>query len=413
MMPFSWGEHLCSDILPWWEQHAVDDEYGGVRTGFHNQGHLVTTDRFTWSQGRWAWLSGELADEARSGRLSVDADIWKERCLRTCERLIREAVRPDSRTHYRVSESGVPVADASGETATSVFADLFCVLGLSAGLRHLRADDPRANTWATIALDMLTVAHSAIEKRTALSEPYPVPSGFLDLAGPMTLLHTSAELLRSYETDQACVRRIRDWSAEQLIQHHLMSQHWYEFYPTSPGMNETMLARHVTPGHLLELLWMIEHAEWQDPGFSMLPPGSRASLALRAVQLGWDEKYGGLLRYADRDGGQPRGRSVTQSAYESLVHQTWSTKLWWVHAEAVYGLTLLGQRDPELAEWATRIADWTMKVFPEPDAEWIQIRDQSGAPLNQVVALPVKDPLHIARAALFMNRLLNDHEGGY
>jgi len=98
MMPFSWGEHLCSDILPWWEQHAVDDEYGGVRTGFHNQGHLVTTDRFTWSQGRWAWLSGELADEARSGRLSVDADIWKERCLRTCERLIREAVRPDSLT---------------------------------------------------------------------------------------------------------------------------------------------------------------------------------------------------------------------------------------------------------------------------------------------------------------------------
>jgi N-acylglucosamine 2-epimerase len=39
-------------------------------------------------------------------------------------------------------------------------------------------------------------------------------------------------------------------------------------------------------------------------------------------------------------------------------------------------------------------------VFPQPDSaigEWIQIRDRRGEPLDIVVALPVKDPYHIAR----------------
>jgi N-acylglucosamine 2-epimerase len=44
--------------------------------------------------------------------------------------------------------------------------------------------------------------------------------------------------------------------------------------------------------------------------------------------------------------------------------------------------------------------DYSFRVFPQPDpavGEWIQIRDRRGQPLERVVALPVKDPYHIAR----------------
>ena len=35
-------------------------------------------------------------------------------------------------------------------------------------------------------------------------------------------------------------------------------------------------------------------------------------------------------------------------------------------------------------------------------AEWLQVRDRNGRPLDRVVALPVKDPFHIARALLLV-----------
>lgn len=401
----AWASHLVQDVLPWWEAHGADDDHGGVRTGFDNDGEPTTTDRFTWSQGRWAWLAGELADEVDAGRLVLDADRWRSRCLATCERLLADAVRPDGRTHFRVTEAGEPVPDAAGETATSVFADLFCVLGLTAGLRQLPDADPRIAAWSATANRILDTARRAIRDRTATSEPYPVPEGFTDLAGPMTLLHVSAELLRSPVDDPAVAKGVRGWAADQLARTHLAGGAWREFAPTRPGLDDTLLARHVTPGHLLEVLWMIEHAEADDPAFAVLTRPDRVLLAEHAIEVGWDDAHGGVLRYTDRDGDEPRGTATPGSPYEALVTKTWDTKLWWVHSEAVYALALYAGESDTLARWSERVADWTMSTFPRHGSEWIQIRDRTGAPLNEVVALPVKDPFHVIRAMIFLNRL--------
>lgn len=414
-----WADHLGQVLLPWWEAHGVDDEGGGVLTGFDNDGTLHTTDRFTWSQGRWAWLAGELTDEADAGRLDVDPSTWRRRCLATCDRLVRQSVRQDHRTHFRVTADGEGVPDEAGETATSVFADLFAVLGLAAGLRQLSDADPRLASWSATGTGILETARAAIEGGTATAEPYPVPAGFADLAGPMTLLHTAAELLRSPTTDPAAAQRVRDWAGERLTTTHFTGEGWWEFAPLRAGLEDTLLARHRTPGHLLELLWMIVHAQDADPGWQLLPRERLTTLARRAITMGWDDEHGGVLRYTDTDGGQPVGPLLGDSRYEQLVQRTWDTKLWWVHAESLYALTLLGDGDhdgdgdPVLADWADRVADWTMATFPAADGqEWIQIRDRKGAPLNEVVALPVKDPFHPIRAMILMNRLSIHREKG-
>lgn len=118
----------------------------------------------------------------------------------------------------------------------------------------------------------------------------------------------------------------------------------------------------------------------------------------------WDPRHGGLFRYVDAEGPvAPRG-TVDGSAYEELVTTTWDTKLWWVHTEAAY-TTALGARrygDGACADWAERIWNYTVATFPGRDEgeEWIQIRDRAGRPLDRVVALPVKDPFHIARSLM-------------
>ncbi|HSN11232.1 MAG TPA: AGE family epimerase/isomerase [Propionibacteriaceae bacterium] len=397
-------EHLLDHVLPWWVSHGLDDA-PGVLTGFDNDGGLVTSDRFTWSQGRWAWLCGELCDDAAGGRLPLDAAEWRSRCRSTVEFLVRFAVRDDGRTVFRTTKDGVAVPDAGGEVATSVFADLFVVLGIAGALRV----DPEApDGWLSVAEHILATAERSIADRTALSEPYPVPAGFRDLAGPMNLLHASAELLRARPS--AVATGVRDRALATLDADFLGEDSWLEFRPERSVPAQTLLARHRTPGHLLELLWMLVLAE-ENAG---LPTDLRryTRLALRALDLGWDREFGGLLRYVDEEGGRPTGSLLGEqpTRYEALVAQTWDTKLWWVHADTMVATALLARLtgSPALGEWNTRIREYTLATFPSPTGEWTQVRDRHGDPLNAVVALPVKDPFHIIRALVLLARLEAD-----
>ena len=99
--------------------------------------------------------------------------------------------------------------------------------------------------------------------------------------------------------------------------------------------------------------------------------------------------------------------------HETMTHQLsdWSSKLWWVHSEALYTslLCYLKSGDPAFKEWFERTFDYVFSTFPGKDPEireWIQIRTREGAPLEKVVALPVKDPFHITRNLLLILELL-------
>lgn len=394
-------EHLLGHVLPWWVSHGFDDA-PGVLTGFDNVGEPITSDRFTWSQGRWAWVCSELVDDAESGQLPLDAAEWRARCRSTVEFLVRFTVQSDGRTIFRTTKSGTPVPDADGATTTSVFADLFVVLGIAGGLRVI-PDAPRE--WLEVAERILVTAERTIADRTARSEPYPVPPGFRDLAGPMNVLHAAAELLRAGPSKVAT--EIRDRALGTLKRDFLGPDSWLEFSPEATISSETLLARHRTPGHLLELLWMLVLAEEAEGASPDLLQYER--LALRALDLAWDSEDEGLLRYVDVEGGRPTGSSLGDepARYEALVTSTWDTKLWWVHVEALVATRLLASLtgSQALAEWFTRVWDYTLSTFPSPAGEWLQIRDRGGAPINTVVALPVKDPFHIIRALIFLARL--------
>lgn len=227
----------------------------------------------------------------------------------------------------------------------------------------------------------------------------------------MTLVHVAAELHRASASGIAS--EVMTGARAVLLEgpHALLgTETWWEFRPDAEADHDTLLARHVTPGHLLELLWMLVHVGDLHPPLAV-PESTLTALALRALETGWDQAEGGLLRYVDRDtGAAPAGR-LLGTPYETLVQRTWDTKLWWVHAESMYATALLARRtgSVELARWADRVREYTLGTFPDPDGqEWIQIRSRDGSPLDQVVALPVKDPMHITRSLLLVNALEAD-----
>jgi N-acylglucosamine 2-epimerase len=372
-------DHLVDDVLAWWAINGPDHEHGGVLTCWDNAGtRLVGTDKYTWSQGRWAWLTARVAQSARL--LDVDAGWYADQAVRTARFVRDHALLADGTTAFVTDRTG-----AEAGPHTSVYADLFAALGF-AGVARLHPD----GDWGGYAEDLLLGSAAAIDAGRFRSDPYPVPAGHRSFGLPMILVGVGEQVHRATGS-AASAAVVRD-AARQIEEHHLDGDDVAEM----PSATDGLLARHRTPGHVLEATWFLHHARDLLAGSVLADPDRLARVAVRALELGWDDVHGGLLRYVDRDGGAPTG-ARTDDPYEALVVDTWDTKLWWPHAEALYATALLApdRHGP--------LHDYVFETFPEGTGrEWTQIRTRDGTPLEKTVALPVKDPFHIARALLML-----------
>jgi N-acylglucosamine 2-epimerase len=390
----TYRRHLVDDVLAWWAAVGPDQDHGGLLTCWDNAGtRLVTTDKYTWSQGRWAWLTARVAHAAERGLLDVDTAWYAEQATGTARFVRDHALLPDGTTAFVTSRAGEPREPAPGAGLhTSIFADLFAALGF-AGVAQMCPD----GDWGGHAEEVLLRSAAAIEAWRFRSDPYPVPAGHRSFGLPMILVGVGEQVHRATGS-AASAAVVRD-AARQIEEHHLDGDDVAEMPATAGEPSDGLLARHRTPGHVLEAAWFLHHARDLLTGSALAEPERLARIAAKALDLGWDDAHGGLLRYVDRAGGAPTG-ARTDDPYEVLVVDTWDTKLWWPHAEALYATALLApQRHAQVHEYV-------FGTFPEgPGREWTQIRTRDGVPLEKTVALPVKDPFHIARALLMLVEL--------
>jgi len=403
-------DHLVDDVLAWWMAHGPDTEHGGVLTCWDNTGsRLVSGDKYTWSQGRWAWLTSAVAGSA--DRLGIDGGPYAEQSLLAARFVRDHALLPDGTTAFVTTREGRPLEPVAGDGLhTSVFADLFAALGW-AGVATLEPE----GDWGELALETLLRSAARISDGSYRSEPYPVAAGHRSFGLPMILVGVGEQVFRA-TGDSSAAAVVRS-AAGDIAEHHLQDDDVVEMPATNGAIGRatgqadgTLLTRHRTPGHVLEALWFLHHARDLVDG-PLSDPTLLVRVAERALRVGWDDEHGGLLRYTDVDGGPPGG-AASEDPYEALVRSTWDTKLWWPHAEALYATRLLVHEtgDARVAGWADRVHDYTFATFPDgPGREWTQIRTRTGEPLEKTVALPVKDPFHVARALLLLSEL--EHVG--
>jgi N-acylglucosamine 2-epimerase len=411
---------LQHDLLPFWER-AADPIRGGVYTCFDNRGERrLSSDKYTWSQGRFLWLWSRMADLCARKLADGDANRYMEQAARTYRFLRRHALLPNGNCAFLLTEDGEPKEPIPGQGYdTSFYADCFVILGYA---EYGRVSGDRE------ALRQAARLYESVERRlgekSVRSEPYPVPEGLESHGYAMIMLNAAQELADTWQSaDKGLAGRFRQRSAAymaDIMMRFRDAQGRVREVLTAGGAAEReesgrLLLRHLNPGHSVESMWFVMR-EAAHAGNGEYVRNAVLSVK-RALQLGWDNEYGGLLRYVDMEGGPPSGRRTDgieeAERFEALIETTWSMKLWWPHSEALYA-ALLGYRltgDDELADWYERLHRYTFGVFPNDDksvGEWIQIRLRDGSPSEQVVALPVKDPYHIMRNVMLIIELLSD-----
>ncbi len=397
---------LTQNFLPFWE-NAIDSEYGGVFTCFTNKGDkLVSETKYIWSQGRFLWICCKLLALKNERKISL-SEGWEEAAIKTYEFLVEHAVMENNHVVYAVERDGTHLEESKD---ISIFADCFFLIGCNA-YAHLKQDTELFNK-------NLVIYHTVkqrIEQNMFDSAPYPIPEGYQTHSIPMILLNVAEEL---YVTANALNHPSKTELLEDMNKHfrQIMTlqegNRILEYKPTNSETEDSLLVRHVNPGHTLESVWFMVHSLDYLTEDREHYETELERIAGHAFDKGWDEAHGGLLRFVDKNGGTPKGQ-IIDTPIETLILETWDTKLWWPHSEALY-TTLLMAVKTNKKEWIERyrkVEEYVFKTFPNENqevGEWIQIRDRKGKPIQKVVALPVKDPFHIIRNYLLILRLLEE-----
>jgi len=402
-------EHVIHVILPFWLK-ALDHKNGGVYNCFNNNGtELLSRDKFTWSQGRFIWLWSKLGSMCKQNKISGVATDFLNHAYKTINFIWENSILGNDNCAFLLSETGDKKEIIPGQGYDiSIYADCFVVLGFTEYARVARDRDVLSK--ALKVYDRIVVR---LKEGSVRSEPIPVPQGFVAHGFSMIMLNVTQDLtttLESFNHERIYEIRGMAYSYMKDIMGKFSQEDGrvVEFLPDSEFQNSTMLYRHVNPGHEIESMWFVlneairaEKMEWV----------KKASKNIKwAFQTGWDDDYGGLLRFTDSSGGEPKGILIGHP-YEQIILDTWDTKLWWPHTETLYS-TLLAYKitgDNEFLLMYNKTHDYTFRVFPNPDrtiGEWIQIRNRKGQPIDKVVGLPVKDPYHILRNMLLAIDLL-------
>ena len=426
-------EELFGNVLPFWLRKGIDEECGGYFTCFSNDGsRLMHQHKVTWSQGRFVWMLARLY-RSMKGRVQEDQrERYLELAAQGAGFLMKYARLENGNCAFILDREGKPILldpDAEARAAgpgegydLSIYADFFVIYGL--GEFALAARDRKAFDFA---FDLYSSVVARLSSGNYRTDPYPVPAGYKVHGEQMILLETAQELADAaqafgQEAEAEKLRATADDCVREIMSFFRIPE-WkvvLEMIGTDSRPVDTMLGRFVNPGHTIEDMWFVMHRAVRNNDRQLF---AQAAETVRwALELGWDDTYGGLPQFIDRSGGPPKGEVSRELKDHEMVRKlgsNWSNKLWWPHSESIYALLLAldEMRESWMEEWFWKVHDYTFSTFPNPDSsvgEWIQIRNRQGRPESKVVALPVKDPFHIVRAlalAIPVLERLADKEG--
>lgn len=380
--------HLMEQVMPFWLKYGPDNRYGGIYNALSDDGRIVSTDKYMWSQGRALWTFSAMYNKVERNAL------WLEHAKRMAAFIQNFGRDTDGSWHFKVERDGRPL-----DAGKSVYVDAFVCLGL---IEYAKAANDSAAE--KVAMEIFRRVSPLLDNHSLLpTAPHPIPKG-LQAHGPSMIYALVFHELGKLTGEPAVFARsieLADTIMEQHIDHR--RNRFYEFVRPGGIPSNTDHGKTYIPGHIIESMWFLDEIYFHHGMNERLP--TIADTIRRYMELGWDEQYGGLYLARHWEGGKPQWHGT-------------DAKIWWTAAEALYALLLTSHRTGErwCAEWYWKVHDYAFRVHPCASGDWHQNLDRFGEPIEVVVQnLQVKDPFHLPRAlinAIVLLRKLSKQSDG-
>jgi len=96
-------KELLESCVPFWLNHAVDTEYGGLLNCLDREGKVYSTDKSIWMQGRAAWMFSYLYNNIEKNEEYLHL---AKSCLDFLEKY---GIDEDGRMFFTVTRDGLPL----------------------------------------------------------------------------------------------------------------------------------------------------------------------------------------------------------------------------------------------------------------------------------------------------------------
>jgi len=375
-------QHLLEDVMPFWMRHSIDRQNGGMWTCLADDGSILSRDKYIWSNARALWTLSALVNRIASA-YGVSADTqeaWRQAAANQFRFLKQHGRDANGYWVFVVNETGHVLV---GEN--SIYTDTFAIYGLTEYFRMTGDEEALTLARETAA----TCRERLARPGTYKTAPYPTPPGMKPHGEAMQFSLVFSELGHELRDESILAEGLK--YGREVLDYFYRADRGVllEYLGLDNSVWDTPEGRTMVPGHGIESLWFQIH------NFSRVGDAARARQAAAAMRScldrGWDTEYGGLFLGIDVDGKQP--------PYWKHAEK----KIWWTFTEAMCGTLLAYEQLHEdwCLEWYWKVHDWALAHFPDKEhGEWTQRLDRRGNKIDEVIALPVKDPFHLPRAMI-------------
>lgn len=361
---------LLNNVLPFWLENSQDKEFGGYFSCLDQTGKVFDTDKFIWLQGREVWMFAMLYNKVEKRQ------EWLDCAIQGGEFLKRYGHDGDYNWYFSVTQEGEPLVEPYNIFSYTFASMAFGQLGLATGNKE----------YEHIAKITFEKILSKVDNpKGKWTKAHPGTRDLKNFALPMILCNLALEIEHLLDKDflaktiETCIHEVIDvfYRPELGIV--------IENVTLDGELSDSFDGRLVNPGHAIEAMWFI-----MDLGERLQRPElikKATDIALKMVEYGWDETYGGIFYFMDRKG------YPTQQL-------EWDQKLWWVHVETlitlIKGYQLTGSK--ECLHWFEKVHEYTWSHFKDTEhPEWFGYLNRQGEVLLSLKGGKWKGCFHVPR----------------
>ena len=379
---------LLEDVIPFWLEHGMDREHGGIITALDPDGSILDTDKSVWFQGRAGWMFATLYNTVER------RPEWLE-AARSCVQFSRRHCHSTAgKMYFTVTREGLPL-----RMRRYVYSEAFAAISYAAFAKATGDDEVRADA---IKAFEVYLHHSFTPGVMPPKAETTRPSQ--GIAAHMIAIVTAQELRGNLGDITVSGRTCTEWIDHSIatIERDFFKPEigaLMEIVAPDGGIIDHIEGRTLNPGHAIECAWFIMHEGAHRSDRRLVVLG--CAILDCMWRRGWDQEHGGVLYFVD--------------VFGKPVQEYWhDMKFWWPHNEAIIASLLAYQLtgDARYAAMHRQVHDWSFKHFPDPvHGEWFGYLHRDGTLAQPAKGNMFKGPFHLPRMLWYCWQLLSSSAG--
>lgn len=375
-MNINMREYLVKNVLPFWLDNAIDEEYGGIFTCLDRQGRVYGYEKSVWFQGRALYIFS----------LAYNSVAKDERYLEAAKKIydfLPLCGDETGRMYFTVTREGREI-----QKRRYYFSETFAAIGCAE--YYLATGEEEAKKKAEMYFD---IAYDIYSGKCPQSPKYNPENAPYHALSPSMIMLSTAQVLRKLNKEKY------DVIAKQTVKEIML--HWTEkglLENVSPegAFVDTPTGRVVNPGHSLEAAWFLMAEGIYQKNEELKRLGKE--IIDISMKLGLFD--GGIIAFCDCDG-------YPASALE------WDMKLWWPQCEAIIANRLCYEifGEEKYLEQYESLKEYAFSHFEDKEhGEWYGYLHYDGTVSHTLKGNIFKGPFHLPRMLILIDKIEHDSD---